>query len=230
METIWATKDLEISNACAMPIKYGPKDHRMIVVDFTAASMMGESPQAIICPGAKRLNSKCPQSLKNYNRHLEELITEQKLSEKMVEAHNSKQQNPRCFQEVMEKVDKQSRELMVNAEKKCRKLKCGKIPFSPEASLWIKCCQFYRTLLRALSGNKINRGNLKRLARRVKISISLSLSIEEVVMKLRECKQQCKYYQGQCFRRKHLNKQLETAREKQDEEAKKRILQIIARE
>ena len=78
--------------------------------------------------------------------------------------------------------------------------------------------------------NKINQGNLKQLARRVKISNSLSLSIEEVVVKLRECKQQCKYYQGQCFRRKHLNKRLETAREKQDEEAKKRILQIIARE
>ena len=132
----------------------------------------------------------------------------------------------------MEKVDEQSKELMVNAEKRCRKLKCGKIPFLPEASLWIKHCQFYHTLLRALSGNKINQGNLKRLARRVKISNSLSLSIEEVVMKLKECKQQCKYYQvhGQCYRWKHLKRQLETAWEKQDKDAEKRILQIIARE
>jgi hypothetical protein len=59
----------------------------MIVVDFTAVSMVGESPQAIDRPGARRLNSKCPTSLKNYNKCLEELI--------------SKHQNPRQFQEVI---------------------------------------------------------------------------------------------------------------------------------
>jgi hypothetical protein len=29
IDAIWAAKDLEITNACAMPIGYGPGDHRM---------------------------------------------------------------------------------------------------------------------------------------------------------------------------------------------------------
>jgi hypothetical protein len=163
---------------------------------------------------------------------LEELLSKHRLTEKMVAAHATKDRDPKKFKEVMEKVDQQSKEFMIHSEKKCRKLKCGKIPFSPEAAKWIKRCQFYRTLLRALSRKKVNRGNLKRLARRLNISNPLSLSIEEVVMRLRECKQQCKYYQvhGQKYRRRFLNKRLEAAREKQDGEAERRILQIIARE
>jgi hypothetical protein len=62
----------------------------------------------------------------------------------------------------------------------------------------------------------------------------LSLNKEEVAMKLRECKEQCKYYQvhGQRYRTKHLNSRLEAeaARAKGDEEAEKCIIQIIARE
>jgi hypothetical protein len=232
IDAIWATKDLEITNACAMPIGYGPGDHRMIVVDFTTVSLVGEDPQVIVRPGARRLNSKCPVSLRNYNRVLEELLSKHQLTEKMVAAHAKRDQDPKKFKDVMNKVDQQSKEFMTHAEKKCRKLKCGKIPFSPEAAEWIKRCQFYRTLLRALSGKKCNRGNFKRLARRLNISNPLSLPVEEVVMRLRECKQQCKYFQihGQKYRRKFLNKRLEAAREKQDVEAEQRILQIIARE
>jgi thiamine kinase-like enzyme len=189
-----------------MPIGYGPGDHRMIVVDFTSVSMVGEEPQAIVRPGARRLNSKDDVARKNYISVLEELLERHKLGEKMLRAHRDRDMDPAQFQKTMDKVDQEAKEFMVHAEKKCRKLKCGKIPFSPEASLWIKRCQFYRTLLRALSGNKVNRGNLKRLARRLKLLNPFSLSAEEVTMRLRECKQQCKYFQvhGQRYRRRRM--------------------------
>lgn len=232
IDAIWASKDLEVTNACAMPIGYGPGDHRLIVVDFTSVSMVGEEPQAIVRPGARRLNSKDAEARKKYITVLEELLERHKLGEKMIKAHHDKDKDPTKFQQTMNKVDQEAKELMVHAEKKCRKLKCGKIPFSPEASLWIKRCQFYRTLLRALSGNKVNRGNLKHLAKRLKLLNPFSLSSEEVTMRLRECKQQCKYFQmhGQRYRRRHLNRRLAAAREKEDVVAERRILQIIARE
>jgi hypothetical protein len=47
----------------------------MIVLDIVAESMVGHAPQAIVRPGARRLNSKHPESLKNYNRVMEELLT-----------------------------------------------------------------------------------------------------------------------------------------------------------
>jgi hypothetical protein len=51
---------------------------------------------------------------------------------------------------------------MLNAEKKCRRIKSGRIPFSPEAALWIWRTQVYRSLIRYHDGLMQNRGNLKR--------------------------------------------------------------------
>jgi hypothetical protein len=49
---------------------------------------------------------------------------------------------------------------MKHAEKKCYQLKLGRIPFSPEASSWIRQCQVYWSLLRWHARKIRNRGNL----------------------------------------------------------------------
>jgi hypothetical protein len=54
---------------------------------------------------------------------------------------------------------------MLNAEKKCRRIKSGKIPFSPEAALWIRQTQIYRLLLQFHDGRIRNRGNLNQTVR-----------------------------------------------------------------
>jgi hypothetical protein len=204
----------------------------MIVLDIVAESMVGHAPQAIVRPGARRLNSKHQESLRNNIRILKELLTRHRLTEKLIEAHKHNEESPKLFKQKVEKVDQQSKEFMIRAEKKCRKIRCGRIPFSPEASMWLKRTQFYRTLLWFWGGKKINRGNLKQLARRPKIANAFSVTKEEIAMKLRECKEQCMYFQvhGQRYHTKHLNSRLEAARAKGDEEAEKCIIQIIARE
>jgi hypothetical protein len=65
----------------------------------------------------------------------------------------------------LNKLDKEGEAYMKHAEKKCRKLKLGCIPFSPEVSLWIPQFQVYRSLLRWHAGKIQNRGNLKRTSR-----------------------------------------------------------------
>ena len=105
-------------------------------------------------------------------------------------------------------------------------------PILPEASIWIERSQFYRSLLCFMSGKGSNCGNLKRTARRCKISHPFSLTIDEIRQRLKECKRQCKHFQihGQKYRTQHLHRRLDAAREKEDEEAEHRILQIIRRE
>jgi exonuclease III len=231
IDAVWTSKDVTVASACAMPIGYGVGDHRLFVVDLVKESLVGEQPQAIVRPGARRLNSKIPQCLKRYNGKLKVLLNKHRLGHKLEECMDLSLDKP-VVKEKMDKVDVVATECMIHAEKKCRKLKCGSIPFSPEASLWIKRTQFYRSLLRFHSGKGRNRGNFKRAARRCKISKPFSLSREEVAAKLRECRAQCNYFRvhGQKYRTQHLNKRLEAARERQDEEAERRILQIMRRE
>ncbi|KAL7521202.1 hypothetical protein ACHAWX_005896 [Stephanocyclus meneghinianus] len=118
---------------------------------------------------------------------------------------------------------------MHHAEKHCRKLKSGRIPFSPEAAMWIKRTLCYRALLRYWAGKIKNRGNLKRQARRCKIQDPFSLSIQSVADRLAQCRARCQYFMihGQRHRRHHLTKRLHAARDRKDEDGERRILQII---
>ena len=69
---------------------------------------------------------------------------------------------------------------MLNAEKKCRRIKSGRIPFLPQASIWIRRSQLYCSLLRFHLGKIRNRGNLKRAVRRCKIHSPFTLSLQEI--------------------------------------------------
>ena len=88
INAIWTTRDVEVANACAMPIGYGACDHRMLVVNLVKESLVGPQPQAIVHPGACRLNSKIPQCLQNYNAILNHLIVWHHLKEKLQDCFN----------------------------------------------------------------------------------------------------------------------------------------------
>jgi hypothetical protein len=117
------------------------------------------------------------------------------------------------------------------AEKHYRKIKSGRIPFSPEASLWICQTQVYRSLLKYHAGKICNRGNLNRTARRCNILDAFSLSIQEIYFRLKACVGKCEYFRrnGKYYRKKHLYNRLDAAKEKEDEEASKQILAIMGR-
>ena len=207
IDGVWTTRDLEVVSAAAMPIGFGVGDHRMLVIDVTTTSLVGFQPQPIKHPKARRLNSRTPGAKKAYNKKLDSLFTRHKLVDKLAEAHQSGL-TTESLQLVLDKLDEISKECMVNAEKCCRKIRNGKIPFSPEASLWIKRCQFYHSLLRFWAGKVKNKGNLKRAARRCKVANAFHLTTNEISQRLDECKKQCKYYEihGQQYRTKHLNR------------------------
>jgi hypothetical protein len=121
---------------------------------------------------------------------------------------------------------------MKHAKKKCRKIKSGRIPFSPEASLWICQCQVYRSLLRWHAGKIRNRGNLKHTARRCRIDAPFFPEGRGVEATTQICKQKCNYFRkhGKRHHRQHLNQCLEEAKDRADDEAERKILAIIQQE
>ncbi len=139
--------------------------------------------------------------------------------------HKSKQ----AFRKGLNKLDKQSKDIMLNAEKKCCRIKSGQIPFSQEAALWIRRTQVYQSLLRYHHGLIQNQGNLKRTARQCGIPNCLLLLIEEVLLHLKACLKQCDHFRkhGKQYQKKHLHVCLMNARESEDEQQEKEILAII---
>ncbi len=129
-------------------------------------------------------------------------------------------------------IDQASKEFMTHAKKVCRKIKCCRIPYSPEASIWIRRAQAYYLLLRYRKGGIKNVGNLKQVARRCNISNPLGLSAGKIDARVEECKRECKFYQkhGKQFQAQHLTTWLHLAQVRANEETVGKIVAIIQRE
>ena len=82
---------------------------------------------------------------------------------------------------------------MRHAEKVCRKIKNCRIPYSPKAAIWIRRAQVYYSIIRWHKGKIRNKGNLKRAARRCNIHNPLGMSLAEVLLRVKECKRECKF-------------------------------------
>ncbi len=121
---------------------------------------------------------------------------------------------------------------MTNAEKQCKKIKSGRIPFSPEAALWIRLTQVFCSLLHYHKGLIENRDNLKRTARQCGIENCLSIPIKEIHIRLKGCASKCDYFRknGKHYHRKHLHKCLQDAKDTKDDQREKEILAVIQRE
>ncbi len=86
-----------------------------------------------------------------YISRLEDSLDRHCLIERLGQLHTT-HKSKQAFCKGLNKLDKQSKDIMLNAEKKCRRIKSGQILFSPEAVLWIRCTQVYRSLLRYHGG------------------------------------------------------------------------------
>jgi hypothetical protein len=71
--------------------------------------------------------------------------------------------------QTLNKLDQEGEAYMKHTEKKCHRLKSSRIPFSPEALLWIRQCKVYYSCLRWHTGKLRNYGNLCRTAQQCQI-------------------------------------------------------------
>ena len=233
IDCVWATSDVEVVGACIMPVGYGIGDHRMFIVDFLTSSLIviGASPPQIVRAAARRLNTDIQGTEESYNDKLDDQVIRQRVIERVGEAHETSKSKSEVKRKV-DKIDSETRQYMRAAERKCRRIKSGRIPFSPESSKWIRRAQVYRSILRFHAGKIHNRSNLKRAARRCGIDRPLQMSLQEVRARLKVCKAKCNYFKkhGHRYRRRHLKDRLEAARKGHNLETEQRILQIMERE
>ncbi len=185
----------------------------------------------IVRPSGRRLNSRLPGCSKQYITSLESNIIKHKLLERLHKAHRGAFTDSERQQCIII-IDEEGKAYMRHAKKICRKLKSCQIPFSPEAAIWIRRVQVYRSLLQYHKGKIRNCGNLKRAARRCNIPNPLGMSIHEIAMRLEECKRECLFFHehGKRYRRKHLETRKKAALDADNKDAFQKISAIIQQE
>ena len=119
IDGIWATPDIVIAHACIMLAGFGVGDHRLFVVDFQEESLVGTAPFRIKRFTSCRLNTEVSSgATQKYLKRLEENLLRHCLIERLGQLHTTCK-SQRSFRRSLNKLDRQSREIMLNAEKKC---------------------------------------------------------------------------------------------------------------
>ncbi len=71
IDGLWISSNLDISNACVMPFRYGIGNHHAFILDIPIKSLVGIDPVKIIQPAGRQLNSRLPGCSKSYINSLE---------------------------------------------------------------------------------------------------------------------------------------------------------------
>jgi hypothetical protein len=146
IDGLWVTSNIDIINACVMPFGYGIGDHRMFILDVTMESLIGKNPTKVVRPTSRRLNSKMPRCGEVYVQSLERNILQHRLLEWLNEVHRSSLSYKKKV-EKLKAINQKGRDYMIHMEKTCRKIKSCCIPYSPEASIWIRRAQVYSSII-----------------------------------------------------------------------------------
>ncbi len=134
-----------------MPAGYGIGNHQLFVIDFSMMDIIGKSPPKIVRPTSRCLNTKIPRVAAEYAQILENNILKHRLIERTGAAHTYSRSRRKAAKRL-NRLDDEFGDCMCHTEKKCWKIKSGRIPFSPEASLWIHRTQVYWSLLKYHAG------------------------------------------------------------------------------
>jgi hypothetical protein len=159
IDGIWATTNIMVCNASVMLAGYGIGDHRLFVINFAARNIVESRPPLVIRAASRWLNTKLPGVAAEYARLLETKIIRHKLIKRVNLAHD-RSSSTRLLTCHLNRLNRELGNYMRFAEKRCRKIKSGRILFSLESSLWICWTQVYQSLLKYQAGRIRNKGNL----------------------------------------------------------------------
>ncbi len=131
---MWVSSNLDISNACVMPFGYGVGNHCAFILDVPLDLLIGVDPVKIVRLVGRRLNSWLPGCSKSSIDSLETNILRHCLLKQLFDAHTGAYSVKEWAQKIII-IDKEGKAYMRQADKICRKIKCCRILFFPEAAI-----------------------------------------------------------------------------------------------
>ena len=177
----WATKDIKISAAGFLPFNFGAGDHRAIFVDIPLSSFIGTELHTIARPTARRLICNQEHIYNKYCDLLENYLVQHRVQEKLDLLAQKQHLTKTIRTAVLESIDLVIGEGMRMAEKRCRKLRMGAVPYSPElakAGIQIK---LWSLVVRHKRGKNINTRYIRRIAKQCELRSVLACTLETAI-------------------------------------------------
>ena len=114
-------------------------DHRGIIFDMSARSLLGRYKIRVVRADCKRLISKNAGSVSKYNEVFEEQVRPHKLKERLDELEIDIGEEGKLTEEQIQRfktIHKQTKEVQLHAKRKCRRIIKPNLDFSDKVAFW----------------------------------------------------------------------------------------------
>ena len=224
IDGIYASPDIESSGFLSLSFHEGVGDHRTMIIDFTSASMIGQYQGHVVRPTTRRLTTKQPSSVRNYNTSLLSLLKEHRIPARLQTiAEESARPTPvNPIRQQAENVFEEIKKYRLGAELTCRKILKPHSPFSLPVKYWYDRIHTFRDLIKLQQGQhpRMGKSRILRSAKRLHIPDAGSLSIDDCKegIRLSIIQQKEVRKQDAAHRSQHLGNCLQSAMDSGDEE------------
>ena len=198
IDAVYYSRDLEITNVAQLSFHEGVGDHRTVIVDVSARSMIGVDSFKIVRPAARRLTAANEKCRKRYESMLEQKLEEHNLPSRLEQSAKVLERDGTDEQAVaeLENIDVEVTKLQVHAERKCRMVYRCHLEFSLPVQHWVRRRWGYEGLLRLHDRKCTNPANIRRAARKAGIEDCTHLSRAQILAGIAYCKNQLRGMKG----------------------------------
>ena len=184
IDSIFVSRPLQhIQKGGWLKLGKGVGDHRPLYIDIPVKILFGEAKFIIHRHEMRRLNCENPNLVHKFNQLFLKQLIHEKTHTKLATLRWNLQlgllSKAECTNALI-KIDNSIHHSVLYAEKKCRKLSTGEVPFSIEAKEAGQLIHFWSNVIRKKRGWKISSKYIRRLAKKCRIHINpMKMSIED---------------------------------------------------
>ena len=149
-------------------------DHRCLWFDVAINNIFGHEMPLTNKPQARRLKCNDPRVVRTFNQYYFDFLRKHKLHERAFRLEaDALYPLPRDLQKQAEQLDTLKMQGILHADKKCRKLRMGGVPYSKKYKQLNSAIGFWNEMLRRKQGNRVKSKHLQRLIKKAAILIPL---------------------------------------------------------
>ena len=166
VDSIFVTQDLQ-NTVRGGWLKFGEGvgDHRVLYIDINMSTLLGRHKNTTAVKQIRRLQCGDPRTVKSFNDRLEKQYAFHHLPHNIEPflTCTSVPNNEESFQQLV-RIDRNNTQLIKHSEKRCRKLKMGHKPYTPELHKLGLTLHAWHTIIKWKEGKHVHSRYLRRLA------------------------------------------------------------------
>ena len=189
IDGIWCTRNVIPTAVTLCPFYFEAEDHRACILDFKLTSMLGELSVLLHVTKKRQLICSSEITVKKYLTRAEKQLTLHRIPHKIQQLiatwHSISSDRHKI---KLNNIDSLTTDLLLNAEKNCRKFRIGMVDYSLETALAGKRVCFWK-LIAMQTSEKDSCAELIHLAEWLNISELFTLRVEFIKLKVSATKQ-----------------------------------------